>query len=125
VSSNFEGLKFAMMTYQADQATGLGKLPLNGMTFSLRQSYTVTATREALTTSELCMSRADECAGITQNCLIQDLNTTESGSSCVPLLDGASCGLLGDKACSKGYCGGGSLPADSTTLGSMSCNTLP
>jgi hypothetical protein len=47
---------------------------------------------------------ADSCAGITGGCLQDDLRLTKGGSSCTPILEGASCGS--GKTCQNGYCGG-------------------
>jgi hypothetical protein len=61
-------------------------------------------------TCPTCVSAcADSCAGITGGCLQDDLRLTKGGSSCTPILEGASCGS--GKTCQNGYCGGECLGA--------------
>lgn len=50
---------------------------------------------------------ADECAGVTTECLNADLKAGGGPSSCKPLADGAPCGAgKGAKTCLAGICGG-------------------
>jgi hypothetical protein len=58
----------------------------------------------SLTCLSCASMSADSCAGITGGCLQDDLRLTKGGSSCTPILDGASCGA--GKTCQAGYCGG-------------------